>query len=240
MVQSEAWLPQPLTFHAQSADREIVVNNGSHFGKLLRDSLAALLLCTALVLFCYLFVDRHVAFYVHDRRFADHLFLKWLTYPPSILQAWVPVVLAALMVRRVWGGPFQRWERVAVAACLSLLLAEQFKQSIAYAFGRYWPETWINNNPSLIRGGAYGFHPFHAGKAYGSFPSGHTARTVAVASIYWLAYPRWRWICVLASLAVGGALVLMDYHFVGDVVAGGFVGGIVGMYVVHYAGLCRE
>ena len=35
----------------------------------------------------------------------------------------------------------------------------------------------------------------------------------------------------------GRGLVGMDYHFVGDVVAGGFVGGIVGAYTAHFAGL---
>lgn len=213
--------------------REIIVNNnGSNFGRLHQNTLVAVFLCTALVLLCYLMVDRPIAHYVHDQRFADYLVLKWLTYPPAILQAWVPVVLAALMIRRV-RGPFGKWERVVVAVCLSLILAEQFKEALAYAFGRYWPETWVNNNPSLIRDGAYGFHPFSSGSAYRSFPSGHSARTLAVASIIWMAYPGWRWACGLVSVAVAGSLVLMDYHFVGDVIAGGFVGGIVGMYTFH-------
>ena len=210
------------------------MNNGPDFQQLLRNSLAALLVCAALVLLCYWFVDRPVAFYVHERRFADYSVLKWLTYPPPILQAWVPVVLTVLMVRRAW-GPFRRWERAVLTACVSLVLADQFRETLAFASGRYWPETWINDNPSLIRDGAYGFHPFHS--AYGSFPSGHTARTLAVAAVVWIAYPKWRWAYGLASVAVASGLVGMDYHFVGDVIAGGFVGGIVGAYAAHYTGL---
>src|SRR5262249_45727569 len=72
---------------------------------------------------------------------------------------------------------------------------------------------------------------------YGSFPSGHTARTLAVAAVVWIAYPRWRWVCGLGSLAVAVGLLGMDYHFVGDVIAGGFVGGIVGAYTARYTGL---
>jgi membrane-associated phospholipid phosphatase len=174
-----------------------------------------------------------VAFYVHDQRFADLTALKWLTYPPPVVQAWVPAGLAALMVRRAW-GPFCRWERVLLAAGVSLVLADQFRESLAYVFGRYWPDTWINDNPSLIRDGAYGFHPFRGGVAYGSFPSGHTARTLAVAAVLWIAYPRWRWAWALASGAEAAGLLGMDYHFVGDVVAGGFVGGIVGAYTARY------
>lgn len=212
------------------------MDNGPDFVRLLRNTLAALLLCAALVLLCYWFVDCPVAFYVHDQRFAHHPALKWLTYLPPILQAWVPIVLAALMVRRVW-GPFLRWERVVAAACVGLVLADQFRVTLAFTFGRYWPETWVNDNPSLIRDGAYGFHPFHFGSAYESFPSGHAARTLAVAAIVWIAYPRWRWACGLASVAVAAGLLGMDYHFVGDVIAGAFVGGIVGAYMAQFSGL---
>ena len=208
------------------------MNNGSNFAQLLRNTLTALLLCGALVLLCYLFVDRPVAFYAYNHGLADFLILKWLTYPPPILQAWVPVVLAALAVRRAW-GPLRRWERVLVAACVGLVLADQFRATLADAFGRYWPETWIHDNPSLIRDGAYGFHPFPHGSDCGSFPSGHMVRTLAVAAVVWIAYPRWRWACGLASAAVAAGLLGMDYHFVGDVIAGGFVGGIVGTYTVR-------
>jgi membrane-associated phospholipid phosphatase len=212
--------------------RGMMMEDGSTFRKLFRNTLVALLCCAALILLCYLFVDRPVAFYVHDQRFADYPVLKWLTYPPDILEALVPVALAVLMVRRI-RGPFNRWERVVLATCLAVILAEQFKDAFAYLFGRYWPETWIDNNPSLIHDGAYGFHPFHRGDSYRSFPSGHTARIVAAASVMWIAYPRWRWAWVLLSMAVISGLILMDYHFVGDVVAGGFIGAIVGTYLIH-------
>jgi membrane-associated phospholipid phosphatase len=210
------------------------MNNDLNFTQLLRSALVALFLGTALVLLCYFFVDRPVAFYVHDHGFSHDRVLKWLTYLPPLLQTCVPLLLAAFAVRRAW-GPLRRWEMVVVVACVSLVLAEQFRGSLAYAFGRYWPETWVNGNPSLIGDGAYGFHPFHHGIAYDSFPSGHTARTLAVATVVWIAYPKWRWACALASLAVAVGLLGMNYHFVGDVIAGGFVGGIVGGYTAGCA-----
>jgi membrane-associated phospholipid phosphatase len=212
------------------------VNGAPSYGRLFRKTLIAVLLGAVLVGLCYRFVDRPVAFTVHDQGLADYPVLKWLTVPPPILQAWTPVALVALMVRRVY-GPLRRWERTVAAACVGMVLADQFRETMAYAFGRYWPETWIDHNPSLIRDGAYGFHPFHGGSAYGSFPSGHTARTLAIAAVVWIAYPRWRWACVLGAVAVAGGLIGMNYHFVGDVIAGGFVGGIVGAYTAHYSGL---
>jgi len=227
--------PPPFLFRLHPVS-ETAVDNGPDFGWLLRRSSAALLVCAALVLLCYLFVDRAVALYVYNQRFAEYPVLKWLTYPPAVLQTWVPVLLGALMIRRAW-GPFGRWEWALVAACMSLVLAEQFRETLAYVFGRYWPETWVDNNPSFIGNGAYGFHPFHGGSAYRSFPSGHTARTLAVATVAWIAYPRWRWACGLASAAVTVGLLAMDYHFVSDVIAGAFVGGIVGTYTAHFCGV---
>jgi len=40
---------------------------------------------------------------------------------------------------------------------------------------------------------------------------------------------------VLVSVVVAASLVLIDYHFVGGVIAGGFVGGVVGTYTFHCA-----
>ena len=195
-------------------------------------SSAGLMACSAVVALCYFFVDRPVAFFVRDHDLPAHRLLAWLTYPPPVLQEWAPLALAALAVRRAW-GPFARWQRALLAACLALILAEQFRESVQPLFGRYWPDTWIDNNPSLLRDGAYGFHPFHSGAAYGSFPSGHTARTAAVAAVVWAAYPAWRWACAAAVVLVAVGLVGMNYHFVGDVAAGAYLGGLVGAYTAR-------
>jgi len=223
------------------------VDNDSLARRLLARSLVALAVCAVLVALCYFFVDRRVAFFVHDQGFAHwypvwgHPALAWLTYPPPWLETWSPVALAALAVRRAF-GPFRRWELALLAACVSLLVSVQVKETLKFAFGRYWPDTWTHGNPSLIGSGAYGFHPFASegpgqGGWYDSFPSGHTTRSVAIAAVYWVAYPRWRWAAVAAPAAVVVGLIGMNYHFVGDTVAGGFVGGLVGVYAAHCAGL---
>jgi membrane-associated phospholipid phosphatase len=198
-----------------------------------------LLVSALAILACYVFIDRPVALFVSAHKFASHAALKWLTEAPPIVQAWSPALIALLLVRRAF-GPFRRWEVAALTACLSMLVADQFREGLGYVFGRYWPETWIDNNPSFIKDGAYGFHPFHSGSAYGSFPSGHMARTLGFVAVLWIAYPRWRWACAAASAAIAAGLLGMNYHFVSDVIAGSFVGGIVGMYAACFAGLDRQ
>ena len=219
------------------------VDNTPEFKRLLGKSSIALLLCVALVTICYFFVDKPVAFYVHQHDFAQYIVLKWLTYPPPIVQTYMPVALVGLMIRRAW-GPLRRWELALLAAGVGLILADQFRLTLAHAFGRYWPETWVDDNPSLIGSGAYGFNPFHGGIACRSFPSGHTARTLALATVVWIVYPRWRWLSVIASMAMIVGLLGMNYHFVGDVVAGGFLGALVATYTAQCCGLrersCRR
>jgi membrane-associated phospholipid phosphatase len=186
----------------------------------------AIEIAAILVVICYFFVDRPVAFYVHDHGLAKYRVFKWLTYPPPWLQDWSPLVLALLVIRRVW-GPFSRCEKALLVALVSLIVADQFRASLGDVFGRYWPETWHDNNPSLIGNGTYGFHPFQLGDDVGSFPSGHSARIVGFAWVWWLAMPRWRPLLVLVCVPMLVSLVLMNYHFVGDVVAGSVLGAAV-------------
>src|SRR5262245_31402862 len=127
------------------------------FGQLLGRTFIALAGGATVVVVCYFFIDRPVAAWVHQDDLPRERLFAWLTYPPPILQAWAPVALVVIMIRRTW-GPLQRWEQTCLAACIALVLADQFKETLAYAFGRYWPDTWIDNNPSYLRNGAYGFH----------------------------------------------------------------------------------
>jgi membrane-associated phospholipid phosphatase len=143
------------------------------------------------------------------------------------------------MIRRAW-GPFLRWQKILFVACLSLIVADDFRISLGDVCGRYWPNTWTHDNPSLIGTGAYGFHPFQRGDDVGSFPSGHAARVLGFAAVWWIAMPRSRTVQVFVVVLGGSmlvSLVAMNYHFVSDVIAGGALGGIIAMYAAQLARL---
>ncbi len=201
------------------------------FNRLLRQSILAILVCVALVVVCYYFVDRPVAYFVHNHEIAKVEEFRWLTEPPPLVQSWSPLVLIGLAVRRAF-GPWRRWQHVLFLACVSLIVADQFRESLGDLCGRYWPETWRDNNPSLIGTGAYGFHPFQVGDDIGSFPSGHATRISAFAAVFWLTLPRGRWLYAILAVPMLVALVAMDYHFVGDVIAGAILGSIVGVWAI--------
>lgn len=202
------------------------------FGPLLRSSIIATAVCAVAVVVCYYFVDRPVAFFVHDHEIAKVEEFRWLTEPPPLVQSWSPLVLVLLAVRRAF-GPWKRWQLTLFVACVSLIVADQFRGSMGDLCGRYWPETWRNNNPSLIGTGAYGFHPFEVGDDIGSFPSGHSARIAAFFAVFWCGLPRARWLYVVIALPMMASLIAMNYHFVGDVVAGCVLGALIGVWATR-------
>jgi len=206
---------------------------------LLLRTLIATAFCIGAVLICYFWIDRPVAFFVYDHRINKIQVFRWLTYPPPEVQNWSALALTILMVRRAWGS-FLRWQKTLFVACLSLIVADDFRISLGDVFGRYWPETWTHDNPSLIGTGTYGFHPFQRGDDVGSFPSGHATRILAFATVWLIAIPRNRIlqvVVIVLSASMLVSLVAMNYNFVSDVIAGSVLGGIVAMYAAQLARL---
>jgi membrane-associated phospholipid phosphatase len=211
----------------------------SDYRRLLSRTIIITTFCIVAVLICYFWVDRPVAFFVYHHGTDKVRVFRWLTYPPPEVQNWSALVLTILMVRRAW-GKFLHWQKTLFVACLSLIVADDFRISLGDLCGRYWPNTWTHDNPSLIGTGAYGFHPFQRGDDVGSFPSGHAARILAFGTVWWIAMPHTRAIQIFI-VVVGGSMLLslvtMNYHFVSDVVAGGVLGGIIAMYAARLAQL---
>lgn len=195
----------------------------------------ALTACALAVVVCYFWVDRAVAEYVYQHHWAKVGPWKLLTLPPPQVQTWSPLVLTLLLLSRAW-RPWGKCELAIFTACLSLILADEFRTSLGELCGRYWPETWHDNNPSFIGTGQYGFHPFQLGDDVGSFPSGHSARIVGFLGVFWILIPRARWLYVLIGAPMLFALVAMNYHFVSDVIAGSTLGGIVAAWACWLAG----
>jgi membrane-associated phospholipid phosphatase len=192
--------------------------------------------CAVVVVICYYFVDRPVALFVHRYEIARFEEFRWLSEPPPLVQSWSPLVLVMLVVWRAF-GEWARWQSALFVACVSLIVADQFRESLGDLCGRYWPEMWHHNNPSLIGTGAYGFHPFEVGDDTGSFPSGHSARIAAFFAVFWCAIPRGRSLYAVLVLPMLLALVAMNYHFVSDVVAGSVLGALIGIWATQLSSI---
>ena len=163
-----------------------------------------------LIVAAYSFVDRPFSTWANAwHRPAFGVDLTYLADLP------LPLASVVLLGSMVWRLP-----RPVVAAAVATLAALALKDELKFAFGRPWPDTWTHGNPSWIRNHVFGFFPFHGGAGYASFPSGHTTAITAPCAVLWRAAPRFRPIAALLVALVAGGLLVSDYHFVSDVLAG--------------------
>lgn len=177
----------------------------------------------------YFWLDRPIAFFANSH-VADKSVFIWMQRLPEILPAvaLIGFVCAGIGTLAGWGR--SRWKGVMLLGGVSFASASLINQQLKFAFGRTWPETWVNNNPSLITNGAYGFNPFHGGAGFASFPSGHSVAICSVMAVLWFLYPKWRVIYVAPVAVIVIGLLGADFHFLSDIIAGGFVGWSVGWF----------
>jgi membrane-associated phospholipid phosphatase len=182
-----------------------------------------ILSCVVLVAVSIVFVDRPVALLMHRLFHRSLWFVPLIGVAQLILMLAAPLLLIATIAACLGWRPAARgWS--AVACAIAVLVAVTCKDGLKEAFGRTWPETWIQNNPSFIRNGVYGFSPFHGGAGWASFPSGHTAAIGAVVGVLWWREPELRGLWALLMVLTGVGLIGGNFHFLSDVIAGGYLG----------------
>jgi membrane-associated phospholipid phosphatase len=191
-----------------------------------------LLLGAVLVALCYYFVDRPVAQFVYETWSFPWKLLRWPAFISECSRAVGLIAIVLIALWRIWkpGGHLQT---VLIAISVSLIVSTAIKQVLKIGFGRSWPGPWPYNKSSFIGTGTYGFHPFQIATEYTSFPSGHAAMIFSVLLVLWLSNPRWRWLWAILAAVPCVALVGLNYHFVGDVIAGALLGSITGVYTAY-------
>jgi membrane-associated phospholipid phosphatase len=192
--------------------------------------------CLVLVPLAVLFVDRAASTWSHATLHGQVVFIDFTFIAEYIATACGIIILLA-GIAWICGRDLRRHERVALATALAVLAASAIKDQLKLAFGRTWPETWVNHNPSWIDNGVFGFFPYHGGAGWASFPSGHTTVSTAAMTVLWCAYPPLRPILWIPVALVVVGLLGADYHFVGDMLAGGFLGTASGVWIARLSGV---
>ena len=183
----------------------------------------AALSCGVLVSVSAAFVDRPLALLMHRLFHRSHWLLPLAGIGQIPLSLAGPgLIVAALGGWLGWRPGRHGWSFIACG--VAVVIATSAKDVLKLAFGRSWPETWYFGNPSLVANGVYGFSPFHGGEGWASFPSGHTAAIGAVAGVLWWRAPDFRWLWALLVVLTAAGLVADTYHFLGDVIAGAYLG----------------
>jgi membrane-associated phospholipid phosphatase len=177
------------------------------------------------VVVCYFFVDRPVAWLMNRHRFHSDEFLLWPSLVFDGLAYLLVLATVVVVASRLW-RPASPLPTLLVAMTTNLVVTTWIKDLLKWAFGRAGPAIWISN-------GVYGFHPFDSAGGFLSFPSGHAAATFAVISLLWRSRPQWRSLYLLVGGLICGTLVGLNYHFVGDVIAGTMLGSVTGAWAAR-------
>ncbi len=186
-----------------------------------------------LVVVCVHWVDAPLALFMHAHPPSAplHAWLAAFTHLVDVLVLASVLVLLAAPARLASCRPLTPGERTALTMALSLAVAAFLKEWLKYVFGRAWPDTWIDHNPSLIHDHVYGFFWLQRGPGFHAFPSGHTTLTFAALVPAWRNHPRARLPVAAACLLVVTGLLWLDYHFLGDIAAGAALGSACGLYL---------
>jgi len=186
----------------------------------------ASLAISSLIVVSVRYIDRPLA-----RLMAQfHLFQALLAKAPVELPVMIALASLAVLLGGSYlaaGKPLPKGVAAGMLAGLalawSLCLIEFVLKPV---FGRTPPTAYLQNSQ-------YVFHWFYWGDAFGSFPSGHTDQATAILSILWVFYPRWRWVYAGALFLLAFALILGEWHFLSDVIAGGFIGMLSGVLMMR-------
>jgi membrane-associated phospholipid phosphatase len=185
-------------------------------------------LTIAAVLTSVKYLDQPISL-LSERAFGRFTFFSNFTDTAGFFHPLALLVFAIFLFRRLAAKPFGKPDIACLVGDASLLLAEFASDKLKYFFGRTSPKY---GDPSLIHDGVYAFDPFHVGSGFRSFPSGHAAAVCALLSVLWILYPRCRPLYSLTMIGLSAGLVLANFHFLGDVIAGAFLGASTGLACV--------
>lgn len=164
-------------------------------------------------------VDHPLALLVRERT-DPTLAATLLVRLPEAIAGVAIIGAAALGTWRALARQLPTMWREVFLACLGVCVALAIKSELKLLFGRVGPEAWFGHQSGPIRN----FHLFYAG----SFPSGHMTVLAVLIPFVWTYSLPFRGLWLLLCAAVGGALILMEAHYLGDLIAGALLGVTVG------------
>lgn len=184
-------------------------------------------------------IDLPLASWIHAHGLDTHLWMRWLLDTPIVATPIAMLYMIVYIVRRRH-TPALRAEHDWFIVSIALLISLEVKSVLKLMFGRTWPREVMNVGASknlsdcvvshgYVNDGIHLFNFFHgADKQYSAFPSGSTASLIAMVVPIMIIYPRARWPLIAFTAVSLAFFVLTNTHFVGDILAGLYVGLICG------------
>ncbi|MEI6560232.1 MAG: phosphatase PAP2 family protein [Rhodospirillaceae bacterium] len=137
---------------------------------------------------------------------------KWYLWPLGLGAAGLGAA-AAVLPGQERARRYRQWAWLLLFAFLAVLLSGLAVDVIKVVAGRARPKF-------LELGGFYGFLPINFRADYQSFPSGHAATAASVALVVTYLWFELRWLAWAYALPIIASRVVINAHFLGDVIGG--------------------
>ncbi len=188
--------------------------------------LGSTVIAVSLVLLGYWYLDIRLAELVSQKLGFNFLLSREISNIPDLLLLLVCIVTVASWAARLYLArkPLESldpsfFEYLGLAVPFSFLLKHFLKEF----FGRAHTRDWLIN-PNDYNSA---FHWFQGGGELTGFPSGHMAVLATMMLGIGRFFPQLRLACAGLLFLIALSLILTEYHFFSDVVAGTYVGIIV-------------
>jgi membrane-associated phospholipid phosphatase len=154
-------------------------------------------------------------------------------FSSEVLLSAEAAIALGLMINRILRGHLSPFREATALACLTSMCAYTINDSVLkLVFGV--------PNPSAVMHGSQHVFNLLGGSSMSSFPSGHMVLAAAFGGVFMRLYRSS--VKLLSALLFAGAVLMVvgDWHFVSDVIAGAFIGVSAGafageLWLVHSA-----
>lgn len=189
-----------------------------------RSWLRALALCVVAVGLCMAYVDRPLAEWLdaHLRHTEFWTVLNLALYPSLVVVVAELFLLLGCGISLISGRSLPPWAIIPILCSWATMWAVASEIILKRIFGRGWAD------PTFIRDHLYGFHFLHGETHWDAFPSGTATVSFAILAVLWILKPRWRAAATAAVVLLSVAVVIGNYHWLSDVIAGWFLGVTIG------------
>jgi len=179
-----------------------------------------LVACSALVAFSILRLDVPIALqFWNAGRLLNPL---GQALGAAILLSGESAVILFLVLARLVRGRISEFGEILAIACVASMCAYVINDHVLKVF------FGVPSPAAVLRGARHGFN-FWMGAENGSFPSGHMVLAGAFAGVFMRLYKASIWPLSALLLLAAGLLLVGDWHFLSDIIAGAFLGTSAGI-----------
>lgn len=185
----------------------------------------------AAYLICYFMLDKLIATCVFNYIPTDLKPFWQLISLPVNPKAWMIISLIALIYIHWFHGNEKKvgtlQSKTVNFIATALLSSGVICESLKILLGRSRPELWLQQN-------IYGLHLLSLNDVFHSTPSGHATIAFVLATAIGLIRPQWRWFVLALATVIAFSRVLLNQHFLSDIILGAYVGWIITYLIANY------